>query len=119
MFSYTLVVFMAPYTGWFTFHSLNACGQVKRLNPGQQFTFAYTVLMVVLVMICMGIGAMYPLPSAPEEFLLFYGMTNTYVWGLSFAYAPNDSQATRLVEESCDRENLGLSEQGGVNDNEL
>ncbi|GMH69386.1 hypothetical protein TrST_g11081 [Triparma strigata] len=96
----TVSVAMAIYTGWILYHALNAMGNVKKLPPQILFTFLFSVLMIVLVIICMGIGATYPLPSASYEFLMFYGLTNVYVWTLAFAYAPLYSGSTALTEES-------------------
>jgi hypothetical protein len=116
MFSYALIVFTAVFCGWFSFYAMSACGNVKKMDKGNQFVFAFTILMVVLVMVSMGIGAMYPLPSASLEFMLYYGMTNVYVWAMSYAYAPVDANAARFEELDDDREGAGLSiggERGG------
>ena len=96
----TVTVAMAIYTGWILYHGLNAMGNVRKLPPQILFTFMFTVLMIILVIVCVGIGATYPLPSASYEFLLFYGLTNVYVWTLAFAYAPLYASSTTLTEKS-------------------
>ena len=105
-----LTVVMAVYFGWITYHGLNAIGNVKKLPAPVIFTFSFTIFTIFLTMICVGIGATYPLPSAPYEFLLFYGLTNVYVWVLAFAYAPANSGSISLTEEGAVVEIGPLSE---------
>ena len=90
----------AIYLGWITYHGLNALGNVKKLPGPVVFVFSFSVLMIILVIVCVAIGTTYPLPSASYEFLLFYGLTNAYVWCLSFAYAPLSASSTSLTESS-------------------
>ena len=90
----------AVYLGWITYHGLNAVANAKKLPGAVVFVFSFSVLMIILIMVCVAIGATYPLPSASYEFLLFYGLTNAYVWCLSFAYAPLNASSTSLTESS-------------------
>ena len=107
-FEIILKIMMALYGGWLTYYMIRSFGEIKRLDPPFLFTFMFTVAMIILSLVCLAIGAMYVIPQAPSLFLLFYGMTNSYVWVLSWAYCPDDNQHTRLVEESEGNEADGL-----------
>ncbi len=113
MFTTVLTVFMAIYMGWLTFYFLNALGQARRLSKPFIFLFCFSFSMIIFSMVCLAIGAMYPLPSASWEYLVFYGMTNTYVWVLAWAYSPSDSDSIHLTEDVSNERGTsrGLSEQ--------
>jgi hypothetical protein len=86
-----LALFMVVYMLWFMVYVCLSLAAIKNLPPPFLFVFVITFFTFVATCVGLFIAAMYPVPSAPLDFLGMYSLYNLYVWTLAFVYAPLQS----------------------------
>ena len=86
------------YVVWFLYHFVKAAQQLKKMLPQHLFVFNLTCVVMVLSIISLISGSMYPLPTGSIGYAIIYGMLNTYVWILAWAFAPKERGSVRQQE---------------------
>uniref|UniRef100_A0A7S1XTX2 Wntless-like transmembrane domain-containing protein n=1 Tax=Phaeomonas parva TaxID=124430 RepID=A0A7S1XTX2_9STRA len=76
------------YAVWLLTLLFRTCNKFRKLSIEYQFIFCYTLVVILFTIAGILTGAMYPLPSTPIEFLVFYAVFNSYILTLMYAYTP-------------------------------
>ena len=94
-----LVACTVIYSIWLVVLVARCIGRFIAMTPAFKFLFLLTLATICVSVIGLFTGALYPLASAPIEFLGFYAVYNVYVHVLMFSYAPMASALSSSEEE--------------------